>query len=93
MALVRAVTFNGVTQQRVDELENEVQQDPPEGLNPSEILVLHDADSQEALVLVFFENEQDYARGDAVLDAMPADDTPGQRTGVRKYNVAVRMTP
>ena len=29
--------------------------------------------------------------GDVVAHAMPADDTPGKRTSVSKYNVAVRM--
>jgi hypothetical protein len=44
------------------------------------------------LALVFFENEEDYTQGDATLNAMPTGDTPGQRTSVTKYNVAVRMT-
>jgi hypothetical protein len=26
------------------------------------------------------------------MDAMPSDDTPGNRTSVTKYNVAVRTT-
>ncbi len=39
-------------------------------------------------MLVFFDDEEDYRRGDEVLSAMPTDDTPGQRTGVAKYNVA-----
>ncbi len=44
-----------------------------------------------ALAIVFFDNEEDYAKGDAALNAMPASDTPGQRTSVAKYDVAVRM--
>jgi hypothetical protein len=40
---------------------------------------------------VFFENEDDYRRGDEALSAMPAGDTPGQRTSVAKYDVAFRM--
>jgi hypothetical protein len=43
-------------------------------------------------VVVFFDNEDDYRRGDAALSAMPAADTPGQRTSVTKYDVAIRMT-
>jgi hypothetical protein len=41
---------------------------------------------------VFFDNEDDYHRGDEVLSAMPADETPGRRTSVTKYDVAVRMS-
>jgi hypothetical protein len=44
------------------------------------------------VVVLFFDTEDDYARGDAALSAMPAGDTPGQRTSVAKYNVAFRMT-
>ena len=41
---------------------------------------------------VFFDSEDDYRRGDEILDAMPAGDTPGRRASVTKYDVAVRMT-
>ena len=43
------------------------------------------------LVVVIFENEDDYAKGDEIMDSMPAGDTPGQRSSVTKYNVATRM--
>ena len=43
-------------------------------------------------MIVFFDNEDDYNRADATLSAMPADETPGQRTSVGKYEVAVRAT-
>ena len=64
----------------------------PEGLPAAEIIVLHDAKSETALVVLFFETEDDYRRGDEVLNAMPADDTPGRRASVTRYDVAVRMT-
>jgi hypothetical protein len=92
MALVRAVSFDGVTQDRISELRSEMQDsEPPEGLPAKEIIVLHDADAERSLVLVFFDSEEDYRRGDEVLSAMPTGDTPGQRTGVAKYDVAIRM--
>jgi hypothetical protein len=43
-------------------------------------------------VIVFFDTDEDYKRGDEALSAMPAGDTPGQRTSVGKYQVAFRMT-
>ena len=43
------------------------------------------------MAIVFFENEADYKAGDATLDAMPAGDTPGSRTSVTRYDVAIRM--
>jgi hypothetical protein len=94
MALARVVTFEGVGKDRMDQLSREMQEgSPPEGLNPTEIVALHDADAEKSLVIVFFENEEDYAKGDEILSSMPAGDTPGRRTSVTKYDVAIRMTP
>ena len=57
-----------------------------------EIIVLHDPDAEKSLVLLLFDNDDDYRRGDDALNAMPASDTPGQRTAVSKYQVAFRIT-
>ena len=92
MALVRVVSFDGVTSDRMQQMRSEMQDsEPPEGLPAKEIIVLHDGDAEKSLVLLFFDSEEDYRQGDEVLSAMPAGDTPGQRTGVAKYDVAVRM--
>ena len=94
MALARAVSFDGVTRERMEEMTAQMRDSsgPPEGVPAKEIIVLHDADAETSLVLVFFDSEEDYARGDETLSAMDAGDTPGQRTGVTKYDVAVRMS-
>jgi hypothetical protein len=91
--LARVVTFDGVSTDRMNEMKQEMESgQPPEGMEPSELLVLHDPDSEKSLVVVFFEDEDKYNRGDEILSAMPAGDTPGQRTSVSKYNVAMRQT-
>ena len=69
------------------------EQERPEGLPATEIVVLHDPDAEKSLVILFFETDEDYRRGDEVLNAMPAGDTPGRRTSVTRYDVAIRMTP
>jgi hypothetical protein len=93
MALARVVTFEGVDRARIDQLRQQIEEgDRPEGLNASEIIVLHDSSADKSLTVVFFDNEEDYASGSAILDAMPRDDTPGERTSVSKYDVAIRMT-
>ena len=93
MALARAVTFDGVNKDRIEELKREISDgERPEGLPASEIVVLHDADAEKSLVILFFETEDDYQRGDEALNAMPTGDTPGQRTSVTKYDVAIRMS-
>ncbi len=93
MALARVVTFEGVDRARMEEMKAETAGgERPEGVPATEIVVLHDADAEKSVVILFFDNEEDYQRGDEALNAMPAEDTPGRRTSVAKYDVAVRMT-
>jgi hypothetical protein len=93
MALARVVTFEGVDKNRMEQMRTEMEaQEQPEDVPASEIVVLHDPEADKSVVILFFENEDDYRRGDAALDAMPAADTPGRRTSVAKYHVAMRMT-
>ena len=94
MALARVVSFEGVSKERMDELAREMREgDRPEDLPATEVVMLHDPEGEKSLVILFFETEDDYRRGDEVLSAMPADDTPGRRTSVTKYDVPIRMTP
>jgi hypothetical protein len=93
MALARVVSFDGVTADRMEEMRREMTDgEPPEGLPATEIIVLHDPDAERSLVVLFFDSEDDYRQGDEVLGAMPASDTPGQRTAVSRYDVALRMS-
>ena len=94
MALARVVTFEGIDKDRMDEMAREMEgSERPEGVPATEIIVLHDPEGERSLVVVFFENEEDYRRGDEALNAMSPDETPGRRTSVEKYDVAVRMAP
>jgi hypothetical protein len=93
MALARVVAFEGVSSDRIEDMKREMGEgERPEGVPASEIIVLHDADSEKSLAIVFSETEDDYRRGDEALNAMPAADTPGKRASVTKYDVAIRMT-
>ena len=93
MALARVVNFEGVDSQRIASLKNELESgEKPEGLPATEMMILHDPESDSALAIVLFDNEDDYQTGDAFLSAMPTSDTPGTRTSVTKHDVAVRMT-
>lgn len=93
MALARVVSFEGVGAERMAELKSRVEGgEPPEGMPPSELLILHDPEAQRSLAIVLFDNEDDYRKGHEILDAMPGPETPGSRTSVTKYDVAVRAT-
>ena len=92
MALARVVTFEGVGKDRIEEMRRDMEGDaPPEGIPAKEIIVLHDAEAEKSVVVVFFDSEEDYRKGDEALNAMPAGDTPGRRSSVTKYDVAIRM--
>jgi hypothetical protein len=93
MALARVVSFDGVSKDRIEELEREMRDgEQPEDIPASEIVMLHDPEAEKSLVILFFESEDDYRRADETLSAMPADETPGARTSVSRYDVALRMT-
>jgi hypothetical protein len=91
MALARVVTFEGIDSDRIATLKSEIEDgEKPEGLPATEMMILRDPETDRALAIVFFDNEDDYRTGDAFLSAMPASDTPGTRTSVTKHEVAVR---
>ena len=93
MALARVVTFEGVSKDRMEQLKQEMASgEAPEGFPQSELIVLHDPDGETSTVVVIFDNEDDYQKGDEILSNMDAGDTPGQRTSVKKHDVAIRMS-
>jgi hypothetical protein len=92
MALARVVAFEGVSKARVAEMQREMDTgEAPDDVPAKEIVMLHDPEGERSLVILFFDNEDDYARGDAALNAMDTSETPGRRTGVTKYDVGLRM--
>jgi hypothetical protein len=92
MALARVVTFDGVGKERMDQMKSEMEGgERPDNIPASEVIILHDPEAEKSVAIVFFESEDDYAQGDAALNAMPTGDTPGQRSSVAKYDVAIRM--
>jgi hypothetical protein len=93
MALARVVTFDGVTSDRMAELASNIENgEAPEGMPPAELLILHDSAGGKALAVLIVDNEDDYATAHEIMEAMPGDGTPGNRTSVSKFDVAVRMT-
>jgi hypothetical protein len=87
------VSFDGVSSDRIAEMQREMEgNERPDEVPAKEIIVLHDPEAEKSVVIVFFDTDDDYRRGDEALSAMPASDTPGKRTSVAKYQVAFRMT-
>ena len=93
MPLARVVTFDGVSSDRMAEMQREMEgSERPDNVPAKEFIVLHDPEAEKSVVILFFDTDEDYRRGDEALSAMPAADTPGKRTSVSKYQVAFRMT-
>lgn len=94
----RVATYHGADAAGVDHLLSEAgprlvdQVDsPPEGLDGiREMMLLVDRESGRALAITFFETEDDLRRGDAVLEGTPMSQAGGVRTGVERYEVALR---
>jgi hypothetical protein len=93
MALARVVTFENVDSGRLAGMLEEMRgsDGPPADLPAKGMVVLHDNGAGRVVVALFFDSEEDYAQGDATLAAMPADETPGTRVSVEKYDVAFSM--
>jgi len=93
MALARVVSFDGVNKDRIEQLKREMSEgEQPAEIPASEVMILHDSEAEQSLAILMFDSEDDYRRGDEALNAMSAGDTPGTRTSVKKYDVAIRMT-
>lgn len=93
MAIARVVSFDGVSRSRIDEMEREMREgERPDDVPASEMVMLHDPESDRALVILYFDSADDYETADAALNAMPADEVPGKRTSVTRYDVALRMS-
>jgi hypothetical protein len=92
MALARVVAFDGVTKERVEQMQREIGEgERPRDIPATEIVMLHEPETEKSLVILFFETEDDYRRADEALNAMSPEETPGRRASVTKYDVALRM--
>ena len=92
MALARVVTFDDVSKETMQGMQQRMNEgSPPDGMPPAEVVILHDPEAEKSIAILFLESDDDYARADEILGAMPTEDTPGRRTSVTKYDVAVRM--
>ncbi len=93
MGVARVVEFEDVSADRVDAMKERMQSgEPPEGMPSMELVWLHDSGSQKSLVIQFFDSDADLQKAAAVLEAMPADETPWRRTSVATYDVAERRS-
>ena len=80
----RVVRFTGVTPERMQQLEDRVNEagGPPPGVNSTGLQVLFDEGQGTAVVLQYFPTAADLEEGAKVFAAMDSSDTPGTRVSV-----------
>ncbi len=99
---VRVVRFNDVTAERMQALQERVEQagGPPPGVNSTGVTVLYDDSQGTAVVLQRFPTKENMEEGAKVFAAMDAGETPGTRASVdacelngsRSVSVALRLS-
>lgn len=89
----RVVRFSDVNQERIAQVIDQINESdgPPPGVPAKSIKMLVDEAQSTAVVLIFFETEEDMRTGGAVLDQMDAGETPGNRSSVDHCEVKVEM--
>jgi hypothetical protein len=80
----RVVRFTDADRSRI---EGRDEQGPPEGVNPKQVQVIFDESQATAVVILFFETEQEMRDADAALQAMDTGDTPGTRASIDQGEV------
>lgn len=80
---VRVVRFTDVDAGKVEGMLGEVEASgPPPGVTAHRLQMMLDKDQGTAVVVQYFETEEDMRNSEAGLDAMDPSDTPGTRTSI-----------
>ena len=81
---VRVVRFTDATAERMDQLVARIEaaDGPPPDIPTTGIQILFDEPNGTAVVLQFYESEDDMRLGDQAFRAMDAADTPGTRASI-----------
>jgi hypothetical protein len=92
---VRVVRFTGVTPEQVEGVLARINEagGPPPGISVSRLQMLTDAKQGTAVVLQYFDTEEDLVASAQVFQAMDASETPGTRASVDTCEVALDITP
>jgi hypothetical protein len=81
---VRVVRFTDVDPARVEQQASEIDesQGPPPGIKATGLQILVDPEQRTAVVLQFFDSEQDMRDSESAFDSMDASETPGSRASI-----------
>jgi hypothetical protein len=87
----RVVRFTDIDRQRIEDTAGQIEsgEGPPPGVSPHSIQVVVDGDQSTAVVILFFESEEDMRNADRALNEMDSSETPGTRASVDQGEVKV----
>jgi hypothetical protein len=89
----RVVRFTDVKPERIEEIRSRASEQggPPEGVPAKEVKILLDEDQGTAVVVQYFDSEEDMRKGEEVLNQMDPSETPGTRASVDRGEVALEL--
>lgn len=92
---VRVVRFTDVTADRVEGVLARIKESdgPPPGVAASRLQMMSDAEQGTAVVLQYFDTENDMAAAARVFEAMDTSETPGTRASIDTCEVKLDITP
>jgi hypothetical protein len=82
----RVVRFTDADRERI-EARDESEMGPPPGVNPKQVQVVFDESQSTAVVILFFDSEEEMRSADEALSAMDTGETPGTRASVDQGEV------
>jgi hypothetical protein len=85
----RVVRFTDVTPERIAEIDDRVkeEQGPPPDVPAKSMRMIADEDQKTAVVVFFFDSEEDMRKADVALNEMDSSETPGTRASVDQGEV------
>ena len=90
---VRVVRFTDVSAERVESLVAEIDEGgPPPGVPIKKLQMVVDHEQGTAIVLQFFDSEDDLRAGAEAFAAMDPSETPGTRASVDAGELALERT-
>ena len=91
---VRVVRFTEVTAERVESLIARIDESgPPPGVAIKKLQLVFDEAQGTAVVLQYFDNEEDLRTGEETFAAMDSSETPGNRASVDTGELKVERAP
>lgn len=90
----RVVRFTDASAERIEAIGKQVAEEdgPPPELPAKGMQMMYDASQSTAVVVVFFESEEDMRKGAEYLDGLDSGETPGTRSSVDLCEVKVDIT-